>query len=113
MSTDTRLGTAMSGEVLRNYIRSLIDRVFKILPLWESREPSLPVYLESLQGELAGCREFVRSIHEDRAFLSILSILQYLIDTPQCGVKRVKREVFRCISLCNELAARYAAEKEV
>ena len=39
--------------------------------------------------------------------MTLISILQYLIDTPDCPVQDVKREVFRAISICNKLKSRY------
>lgn len=103
----------MNGEILRNYINSLINLFFKILPLRESGEESLPIYLTSLQEELIGCKEFVIAINEDPAFLSLISILQYLIDNPECSVRSVRRKVFQCISVCNKLKEKYTAEPEV
>ena len=44
-------------------------------------------------------------------FLTLLSILQYLINYPKCLVKVVKREVFRAISICKKIGARYAGER--
>ena len=63
--------------------------------------------------ELIGCKELIAAIHEDPLFMSLISILQYLIDNPSCSVKVVKREVFRAISICNKLKARYAVSEGV
>lgn len=113
MMIQTAAGVPMNGTVLNNYLRALINLFFKILPLWEDGEGSLPVYMKSLQTELLGCNEFVEAIHNDPLLLSLLSILQYLIDTPDCETSAVKREVFRAISICNKLKARYAVNAEV
>ena len=106
MMFPTTAGVPMDAAVLNNYFHALINLFFKILPLWEGGESSLTVYMKSLQAELLGCNELVEAIHNDPLFLSLLSILQYLIDTPECEVPAVKREVFRAI--CNKLKARYA-----
>lgn len=108
MMIPTTAGVPMDATVLNNYLRSLINLFFKILPLWEGGESSLTVYMQSLQAELLGCNELVEAIHNDSLFLSLISILQYLIDTPDCEVPIVKREVFRAISICNKLKSRYA-----
>ena len=60
-----------------------------------------------------GCRALVVAIHEDSLFLSLISILQYLIDHPESDVAFVRREVFRAISICNKLKERYAVTQEV
>ena len=99
----TTAGVPMSAAVLDNYLRSLINLFFKILPLKESGERSLETYMKSLQAELLGCNALVEAIHDDSMFLSLASILQYLIDYPDCDVVFVRREVFRSISICNIL----------
>jgi hypothetical protein len=103
----------VSSAVLGNYLRNLINLFFKILPLKESGEPSLDTYMRSLQAELLGCNSLVETIHNDAMFLSLVSILQYLIDTPEVDVPFVRREVFKAISICNKLIRRYASEQEV
>lgn len=82
----------MSAAVLDNYLRSL---------------------MKSLQAELLGCNALVEAIHDDSMFLSLASILQYLIDNPDCDVVFVRREVFRAISICNKLREKYAVPQEV
>ena len=109
----TSVGIQMDAAVLENYFRSLINLFFKILPLKESKERSLETYMRSLQSELLGCKALVVAIHKDSLFLSLISILQYLIDHPESDVAFVRREVFRAISICNKLKERYAVTQEV
>lgn len=109
----TAVDVPMNAAVLNNYLRSLINLFFKILPLKESGERSLETYMRSLQAELLGCNSFVESIHDDSMFLSLIAILQYLIDNPDCDVPFVRREVFRAISICNKLKEKYAVPQEV
>lgn len=113
MMIRTEAGVLMDATILKNYFGSLIDRFFKILPLKESGECSLDVYMRSLQAELLGCGSLIESIRYDPMFLSLVAILQYFIDNPDCEVPFVKREVFRAISVCNKLKERYAARREV
>lgn len=112
MMIETRIGAPLDAEMLSRYFRSLVDQFFKILPLWESGEHSVCAYVESLQAELAGCRNVIVAIGDDPAFVSLLAILQYLIDHPELDASRVKREVFKGISICNKLKARYASGGE-
>ena len=107
MMIQTKVGVPMDAVVLKNYFRTLINFFFKILPIWESGESSLETYMRSLQAELLGCKELIEAIHDDSLFLSLISILQYLIDNPSLEVSAVKREVFRAISICNKLKSRY------
>ena len=108
MMIQTTTGIPMDATVLNNYLRTLVNLFFKILPIRESGESSLDTYMRSLQSVLLGCKELIVAIHEDPMFLSLISILQYLIDNPTCNVPTVKREVFRAISICNKLKAKYA-----
>lgn len=100
----------MTESVVENYFKTLVNRFFKILPIREAGEKSLPVYIQSLQIEMMGCKELVTELHDDSNFLTLLSILQYIYDNPECPVADVKREVFRAISICNKLELRYAEE---
>lgn len=59
---------------------------------------------------MLGFNELILAIQDDPLFVSLLNILQYLIDNPECSLVVVKREVFRAISICNKLKARYAVE---
>jgi hypothetical protein len=64
--------------------------------------------MESLQAEVLGCEALVETIKADSMFLSLVSILQYLIDHTESEVIVFRREVFKAISICNKLKARYA-----
>lgn len=108
MTIQTTAGIPMNATMLSGYMRSLVNRFFKILPIKESGEDSLETYMRSLQSELLGCKELIVAIHEDCEFVSLLNILQYLIDNPECSLVIVRREVFRAISICNKLKAKYA-----
>ena len=110
MMVETTAGMPIDAEVLHNYFRNLVNHFFKILPIREQNEESLTTYMQSLQAELLGCKELVSAIQNDASYLTLLSILQYLIDNPECTVREVKREVFRAISICNKLKAQYASK---
>lgn len=110
MTIQTTAGVPMNATMLSGYMRSLVNRFFKILPIRESGEDSLETYMRSLLSELLGFKELIVAVHEDSEFVSLLNILQYLIDNPECSLVVVKREVFRAISICNKLKAKYAVE---
>lgn len=110
MMVETTAGEPIESEILHNYFRKLVNHFFKILPIREQNEESLTTYMQSLQAELLGCKGLISAIQNDASHLTLLSILQYLIDNPECTVKEVKREVFRAISICNQLKAQYASK---
>lgn len=103
--------TANNQQLLYNYFKNLVNSFFKILPIKEEKPETLSVYMKSLQRELIGCKHLVTGMDEEPAFLSLLAILQYLIDYPECEQHEVRREVFRAISLCNKLKATYLTEE--
>ena len=110
MMVDTVIGDKVDSRLLRNYFTNLVNHFFKILPIRENEESSLPTYMRSLQVELLGCKNFIPELCSDPSYLTLLGILQYLIDTPGCTLREVRREVFRSISICNKLKAVYARE---
>lgn len=96
---------------LRNYMRNLVDRFFKILPLWEENEETLPIYLDSMLIELSGFRSMMFALHHDHDFVTLIAIVQYLIDNPETSSRTVRREIFRAISICNKLSAKYGTKE--
>lgn len=90
---------------IKNYLSSLVNRFFKILPIREENEQTLVPYMESLLNELIGCEKLMDELHGDPVFMSLLGTLQYLIDHPDSSQKVFRREVFKSISICNRLRA--------
>lgn len=105
--TKTRINTVVDNELIRNYFKSLVNNFFKILPMRENEESSLTTYLESLQSELAGAGKFIPELDSDARLLSLLAILEFLKDNPDYPVNKVRREVFKAISICNKLKTHY------
>ena len=105
-------GAKISKEVLHNYFTTLVNLFYKILPMKESGETSLATYMRSLQAELIGCGNVVEEIHDDGKYLSLISILQYMIDNPDLENSEVKRYVFSAISVCNGMKGKYASGTE-
>lgn len=96
-------------KVLSNYIDSLVNSFFKILPIKENEEDTLCEYMKSLQLELIGCNKLFVETNFDSSLLSLIGVLQYLIDEP-CDIPTVKREVFKAISICKRLKRKYFEE---
>lgn len=103
------IGNKIHDEVLKNYFDTLVNYFFKILPIKENEEDTLIEYMKSLRAELIGCNSLLKDTRYDSAMLSLLSILQYLIDN-DCDVATVKREVFKAISICKKLKKKYFEE---
>lgn len=99
----TVCGDNISDELLGNYIDSLVNCFFKILPMRENGEASLALYMEGLRREMVGCGNLIPSLKKEPMYLTLLCILQSFIDTPEMDIAIVKRDVFRAISVCNKL----------
>ena len=92
---------------LENYLNSLIGKIYKLLPLRESSQGTFPIYLRGLRDELFGFTGVVSKFSYDPSYVSILAILQFLVDSPECPVEDVRREVFSMISLCKRLISKH------
>lgn len=108
---NTILDQPLSGNLVKNYFNNLVNRYFKILPMRENNEPSLSKYLRSLRIELIGCKGIIPELREEPDFLTLLSILEYIIENPNCPIDDIRSEVFHAISICKRLQKR-ANEEE-
>lgn len=107
MEVNTKADVSIDSELVYNYFHNLVNQFFKILPMRETNEETLPTYIISLRSELLGCNQLIEALEYDSSFLSLLNILQFLIDNPECSISTTKREVFKAISICNRLKAHY------
>lgn len=104
---NTSTGVQINDNVICNYFKNLVNLFFKILPLRENGEQTLPVYIRSLQIELIGCKNIIIDLQNDNNIITLISILQYFYDNPDSPISEVKREVFRAIAICNKLKDKY------
>lgn len=107
MMIETTQGVPLNGQLLKNYFSHLVNQFFKILPMREQEENTLPAYMDSLCSELLGTSGLIPELNGDPSLLTLISILRFLIDNPDCSVRKVKREVFRAISVCYKLSSKY------
>ena len=106
------IGASVSNPVyrqtLRNYFQYLVDHFFKILPMKEQQDSGLPIYLSSLKFEILGFEGLFVQTDYNASVITLLSILQSMIDDEQIDVSVVRREVFHAISICNKLKDLYS-----
>ena len=108
MSVLIKTGAVIDDISVQKYFHNLVNLFFKILPMRESNESSLIVYMENLRDELLGCQELLPVIKSDPRFLSLVFTLQWMIDRPQCPVSVVRGKVFRSISICKKIEESFA-----
>lgn len=106
----TNKSIELPDKVVQKYLKSLIGQFYKILPIKESGEPSLGKYMDSLQREMIGCQHLIVALDHDELYLSLLAILQYLVEN-ECDTTVVKCEVFKAINICKKLQKKYGAEE--
>lgn len=106
----TIYNTEVSDRMVSNYINSLVNRFYKILPIKESGEGTLKRYLESLQREMIGVRDLIVCIQNDDRYLTLLAMIQYFIDH-DTDVGAVRADVFRAISILKKLQKKYCTNE--
>jgi DUF1009 family protein len=92
--------------MFERYLGNLVDRIYKILPLYEEQNEGLFKYIQSLVFELNGFHYVVNnglSYH----YLSLMATLESLSDESLLSDKEnkeeVKREVFKCIDITKKI----------
>lgn len=95
----------LPAKALAHYLRNLINKVYKILPMKEEQCGTYNSYLQSLQNELIGCYELWDVLADAPQFLAVINIIKYL-DVEDYDVAVCKREVFKAIHLIEDLIAK-------
>lgn len=106
----TRYGNELNDRMFAKKLESLVGQFFKILPIRESGEPTLIRYMQSLQREMLGLKELIIALDDDAQYLTLLSIIQYMIDH-ECDVPTTKSEVFRAISILKRMKGSFESER--
>lgn len=88
-----------------SYLHTLKNRLFRILPEYEEKNKTLPVYIESLLFEINGLHKIVQDETFNHVFVTIIGILNSLYNevTLEDRHATIKREVFKCISLVDKV----------
>jgi hypothetical protein len=91
----------MDDDLLINYLKRLIGKVFKVIPLKEERSDTLLPYIQSLLRELAGSKELVDALNNDGEILSIMGTLENLL--VEEDKKIIKSDIFKCIAIIKRI----------
>lgn len=90
------------------YLNSLVNNVFKILPLYEENNMGVSIYVESLLFELYGLEHSV-DIDNSSEYISLLSNLESVkleISRENSRKPTVKREIFKCINIIKNMVGK-------
>lgn len=90
------------------YLNSIVNSVFKVLPLYEEKNIGVEIYVESLLFELYGLEKVV-SISDSYEYISLLSNLESVkseIAKEDSKKSVIKREVFKCINIIKNMVGK-------
>lgn len=90
------------------YLNSVVNSVFKILPLYEEQNIGVKTYIESLLFELYGLEDAV-ALEHSYEYISLLSTLESVkkeVAKPDSKKTIIKREVFKCINIIKNMVGK-------
>jgi hypothetical protein len=95
-------------EKLVTYLNSVVNSVFKILPLYEESNVGIETYVESLLFELYGLDKVVdvKNSYEYISLLSTLESVKVEVTRKESKKSVVKREIFKCINIIKNMVAK-------
>lgn len=94
---------------MRSTFLHLINKIYKILPLYEENNPNLQQYIDSLIIQFTGMQDFEELLIPEPRLFSILAILTYLRNN-EYDHETCKRETFRCTNILKEIIVKYYGE---
>jgi hypothetical protein len=95
-------------EKLATYLNSVVNSIFKILPLYEEQNVGVKTYIESLLFELYGLEDAV-AIKHSYEYISLLSTLESVkkeVSKQDSKKQIVKREIFKCINIVKNMVGK-------
>ena len=87
---------------MEKYLSSLSRKIFKILPMFEDREPTLSTYINSLKIEMIGYMSVNPVVRESDSYQTALNIIGYL-ETCEYDMRICKREVFKAKNIIDSM----------
>lgn len=94
------------NQMIFNYLETLKNRLFKIIPLFEENNEGIYKYIDSLLFELCGMIYVVEGFKDNGIFLSLIATLESLYDeslASEYDIPLIRREVFKCLSIIGKL----------
>ena len=85
-----------------NYLKILISKIFKILPMKEQNVDTVNVHIDSLLMELMGYTALFEEMHNDARLVTVICTLKALNET-DIPHSAYKREIFKCIKCIEQL----------
>jgi hypothetical protein len=99
----------LPDESLQVYVNGMTAKLFKMIPMKEQRTSSLTKYIESTLREFVGQKELVEHFKHNNEFLTILGVMESLINQEDFGAFR--SDVFKMINLIERLKTSLGGEE--
>lgn len=95
----------VDDKIIKKQLQKIVDKIFKILPLYEEKNDTLDYYIESTVVEISGFVSRYGSVGVSE-YLTVISTLEGLrgITDEEGRQPTVKREVFKCIETINKIS---------
>lgn len=97
-----------NDEKLVIYLNTVVNSVFKVLPLYEEQNVGVQTYIESLLFELYGLEDAIL-IEHSYEYISLLSTLESVkkeVAKQDSRKSVIKREVFKCINIIKNMVGK-------
>lgn len=97
--------TIVDDKIIKKQLQKIVDKIFKILPLYEEKNGTVDAYIESLILEITGFSSKYGNVGVSE-YMSVISTLEGLrgIIDDRGNQPTVKREVFKCIETINKIS---------
>jgi hypothetical protein len=97
---ETKYGQ-LPDEMLVAYANGMISKVYKMMPMKESKTETLTRYIESTLREFIGQKELTFKLRDSEEFLTILGIMESLLN--QDDFTKFRSDIFKIINLIKKL----------
>ncbi len=94
---------------IKAYLKALINKTYKILPMKEENSSTLKLYIEGFVRELTGFMNLFDFLIEDQQFMTLITTLVYLASEDYDNLI-CKKEVFKCIHIVEHIEKSYFGE---
>jgi len=92
-------------EITKAHLQTIQGKIFKLLPLFQSKNDGLTRYIDSLIREFKGLQYYLNETQRSM-MISISSFLEVMYDDslePNPDISRIKREVFGLTNLMDKI----------
>lgn len=87
---------------LQKFLSSLVDKIYKVLPMYECNDSGVYVYLERFIAELKGGMYTFPVLQTEKQYISIINNLNYILHC-QCSIEDCRRQTFDSISMAKKI----------